>query len=115
LEVRGCSVRGEVLLTDRFGNVVTSIGRLAREENKLRLNPWLMQGPPHSFNAQRAAARLPSGASLPLAQSFGNVDPGEALSYIGSDGMLEIAVNRGHAADYFGLSRGDPILLECEA
>jgi S-adenosylmethionine hydrolase len=41
------------------------------------------------------------------------VAPGEAVVLTGSDGLVEIAVNRGRAADALGAANpGDPVRLE---
>jgi hypothetical protein len=57
------------------------------------------------------AAILPDGRSLPLRRTFGEAAPGEGLAYIGSDGLLELAVNQGRAADLLAIMPGTPILL----
>jgi S-adenosylmethionine hydrolase len=49
--------------------------------------------------------------ALDLRATYGDVEVGEALTYVGSDGLLEIAVNRGRAADVLPLSVGQEIIL----
>ncbi len=39
-----------------------------------------------------------------LSESYADVGEKQSLAYIGSTGFLEIAVNGGHAANYFGAS-----------
>jgi S-adenosylmethionine hydrolase len=43
---------------------------------------------------------------LPYAGVFGEVPPGAAFWYENSSGLVEIAVNRGSAADRLGLAVG---------
>jgi hypothetical protein len=105
------SIRGEVLFSDRFGNLVTSIGALVREGDILRLKPWI----PGSFLSELPTShlrvRLDDGRELPLVRTFAEVPAGAALAYIGSDNLLEIGVNRGNAAESLRLASGNPVSL----
>ncbi len=107
----GPSVSGEALLADRFGNIVTSIGRLTRTDNSLFLRPWVPDCATLSLPLRGLVVRLPAGRALPLERTFGAGAPGTALAYVGSDNLLEIAVNRGSALDSLGLSPGADISL----
>jgi hypothetical protein len=83
----GCS--GRVLHVDRFGNVVTNI---------------------------RADA-VPAGARVEVADAifdlrvttYGDAPADEVVLIAGSSGLLELAVNRGSAAEATGLDRGDAL------
>ena len=62
------------------------------------------------------ASTLPADAVLTVAgrpvlpaRTFGAVPPGEAFWYGNSNGLAEIAVNRGRADKIIGLSIGDPV------
>jgi S-adenosyl-L-methionine hydrolase (adenosine-forming) len=80
----GASLVGEVLWIDRFGNLVTSI-------------PGdLLEG----VTAGRGVVVETPAASLPAtaARTFGDAAPAQAVVIVGSDGMVEVAVNRGSAA-----------------
>ncbi|MBP2300410.1 SAM hydrolase/SAM-dependent halogenase family protein [Azospirillum picis] len=64
------------------------------------------------------AAALPAGAVLAAggtritrARTFGDVGPGEALWYENSNGLAEIAVNRGRADRLLGLAVGDAVTV----
>ncbi len=88
----GSVLVGEVLWIDRFGNLVTSIpGDL--------LGGW----PPGSGAVVETA-----GAALPAtpATTFGDVAPGQAVVLVGSDGVVEVAVNRGSAAERLAAACG---------
>ncbi|MBX6422493.1 S-adenosyl-l-methionine hydroxide adenosyltransferase family protein [Thermosulfurimonas sp. F29] len=80
--------RARVLRVDRFGNLI--------------LNLSVRELPFGSFRVEV------EGRRVPLARTYAEVPEGEPLALIGSDGFLEIAVNRGSAAELFG---EDPEIL----
>lgn len=76
---------GQVLVADRFGNLVTN----------------LLEADLVAF-AGRDLGRLEvrfAGQVLPLVRSYSDVEPGRACALVGSSGRLELAVNRGRAED----------------
>lgn len=97
----GESLDGRVIHIDHFGNVVTSIGG----------GPW------HTF-IQAVDGDLTEvvvhagGMVLPVVTTFGDVPQGEPCAYVGSAGRIEVAVNRGSAAEAFGLSLGSPVSVK---
>ena len=83
-------IEGEVVAVDGFGNLVTNL----------------------------AAARAASGArveiaglSLPLSRTYGDVAPGEPVALAGSGGTIEVARNRGSAAESLGAGIGRVVVL----
>jgi S-adenosylmethionine hydrolase len=80
----GSALEGEVLWIDAFGNLVTTIP-----------GPLLAQGPASAAVVVEAASR--SLVARP-ARTFGDVEPGRGVVFVGSDGMVEVAVNGGSAA-----------------
>ena len=54
-----------------------------------------------------------SGRTLQRAGTFAEVPLGEAFWYENSNGLAEIAVNGGHAADALGLTIGSPVAIDC--
>jgi S-adenosyl-L-methionine hydrolase (adenosine-forming) len=80
----------EVIYVDAFGNAVTGVRA--------------------SAVPSRAAVNL-GGYSLMKATTFVDVPPGRAFWYENASGLIEIAVNRGHAADRFMLRIGSPIAM----
>jgi hypothetical protein len=80
----------EVIYVDAFGNAVTGVRASAV--------------PP------RSAVNL-GGYSLMKANTFVDVPPSRAFWYENASGLIEIAVNRGHAADRFMLRIGSPIVI----
>lgn len=113
LESGSDAVRGEALHVDRFGNVITSIGRLEWERGALlRLQPaWGGATTSRILDADRVRV-FAGGRDLgPIRRTYGEVEPGTPLALVGSEGMLELAVNRGRGVDVLSLSRGDPVVV----
>lgn len=80
----------EVIYVDGFGNAMTGLL------------------PPAEPNAWRLRI---GDRSLPPARTFGDVAPGVAFWYANANGLVEIAVNGGSAADALGLTIGSPVVL----
>lgn len=108
----GPGLEGEVLHADQFGNLITSLGRLERQADSLAFVPWLPVCDGGSLPQTDLWLHLEGGTRLELRTTFGDVPPGAPLAYIGSEGMVEIAVNRGSAADTFGLKPGSRVELK---
>lgn len=87
--VASCRVLG----VDHFGNV-----QLVLTKDELR-----------QLGGARLMLRM-NGVEyeLPVARTFSDVAPGEALVFVDSTGRVAVAVNGGSAAERFGLRRGDP-------
>ncbi len=91
------ATEGQVLMADRFGNLITNIPRseLARV------------GPPDRLRIRIGAAFIDG-----LVPTFSAVPAGMALAYVGSGEHLEIAVNRGRASEVLHLGPGSSIRVE---
>lgn len=63
-------------------------------------------------NAHVGWRLLTGGRALPHARTFGEVQPGTAFWYGNSNGLVEIAVNRGSAAATLGLAIGSGFVWE---
>lgn len=87
------SVLGRIQHIDRFGNCITNV-----PSHMLRLDtPFVV----------KVAGSLIWGIS----PTYSGVEPGIALSLIGSSGFLEIAVCGGNAAEQLGVRVGDAVLI----
>ncbi len=104
-------IHGEVLFADGFGNIVTSIGRLRRVAAAMRLDPWIPECPGMDMPSEGVLVRLPDERKLPLKRTFSDVLPGSLLAYVGSSGLVEIAVNNGSAQDALHVASGDQVSL----
>jgi S-adenosylmethionine hydrolase len=82
-------VVGEVIYVDRYGNLVTN------------LTPEFV--PPY------AVIEAESLVIGPVRTTFGDVPTGGLLAYLGSGGMVEVAVRDGSAARRLGLGVGGRI------
>jgi S-adenosylmethionine hydrolase len=82
------TVEGEIMTIDRFGNCVTNL------------------------LAPRGGTCSIGDRSLgDVRRTYADVPPGAAAVFIGSTGLVEVAVREGHAASELGLRRGDRIVL----
>jgi len=77
--------RGAILYVDRFGNLVTNIGRSDLAETLRQAGP--------------VSVYLGDVCIGPINRTFSDVPVGEPAAMVGSSGMLEIVVNCGHAGD----------------
>ncbi|NOZ58742.1 MAG: SAM-dependent chlorinase/fluorinase [Euryarchaeota archaeon] len=96
-EEKGGVIRGEVLCVDVFGNVITNIPRSLLARANINYGG-------------RIRVRLgKEELEMPFMQSYGFVREGELLALIGSEGYLEIAVNRGSASERLGVAGGERV------
>ena len=106
------SIQGEIMHSDRFGNLISSIGRIEITDNNFSFKPWIPSFSTRTLIAQDYEVILPQGDVVPLGRTFSDVSKGEALAYIGSSSLLEIAINGGDAANALNLTPGDQIIFK---
>lgn len=91
-------IRGTVIYVDNFGNVITNIHQsdLDRypEVNQVKVN--------YSRNEYINRIRI----------HYEEVPEGEKICLFGTNGYLEIAINKGNASQLLGLYNGQTIILE---
>jgi len=88
----GEAPRGEVLVVDGFGNVVTNL--------------------PGSVLAGHYGDHVSVGGVVArVVRAYDTVDPGTRVVTVGSHGNVECAVNRGRGNRSFGLEAGDDVQL----
>lgn len=88
----GISITGCILTIDRFGNLRTNIPQAWLTDP---VDQWRIEiGPETIYGVSRC---------------FGDRDAGALVALIGSHGHLEIAINRGHAAERLPASVGMPV------
>ena len=85
------------MTVDRFGNVVTNIGR------------GLLTSVREDDLKQVSMIKIGNRPAIPLVAAYSAVPVGELLATIGSRDTLEIAVNQGHAGMVLGVVSGTPI------
>ncbi|MGC2622626.1 MAG: SAM-dependent chlorinase/fluorinase [Candidatus Acidiferrales bacterium] len=93
----GNGVKGVVLRTDNFGNLLTNF----REEDL----PQVLAG--SNFKMRVGTAEISR-----FAQTFGNGGPNEPILILGSSGFFEVAVNRGSAEKTTGAARGTEVSVD---
>jgi hypothetical protein len=86
------TIEGTVIAVDRFGNAITNL-----------LAP--------STIAHGGADLVVQGRALPVGRVYADAGPGGALALPGSNGLLEIAVRDGSAAERLGITRGARVAL----
>ncbi|MBS3783198.1 MAG: SAM-dependent chlorinase/fluorinase [Anaerolineae bacterium] len=118
LEITPHRIRGEVLHTDHFGNVITSIGRLLWRGDELTFTPAFLQRSEERTRFAASDVSVVLGAPAPgdreihgLHRTYADVERGAVLALVGSEGHVEIAVREGNAAERLGLQPRVPVEL----
>jgi len=93
------TVRGVVLKSDRFGNLITNI---------------TPEDVPTVFGDNAAAFTMKVGKKdvTRIAMTYAEGEPNEVFGILGSMGYLEIAANRGSAAQLTGAGKGNEVLIK---
>ena len=95
-EVLTGQIRGVVITSDNFGNLITNI----EGKDVLSLaSPQIQAG----------------GHEMPLYRTYGDVAPGELLCLVNSSGVLEIACAEQSAEDALNIGRGSPVIVREQA
>jgi hypothetical protein len=89
------TLRGAVLLVDRFGNLVTNIDRRTFA----------------AFSARGPAIVTLGDRRARAVETYADAGEGELCALFGSTDRLEIALNQGSAADRLGVSRGAAVVV----
>lgn len=85
------AVRGQVIHIDRFGNAITNICRPLVEG----LRQGMVRCGQHEIRG--------------ILRTYSDVPPKHPVALFGSSGLLEIAINEGHAASALDIHRGDDV------
>jgi hypothetical protein len=106
-------VKGEVLHIDRFGNVVTTIGRLRWSGEDLILVPAFQANPvpPLRFPSGEAEVEVAGQNLHPIQPTYGTVEVGKMVALVGSTGFLEVAVRQGSAARRLDVHPGGAVVV----
>lgn len=89
-------IQGWVIHIDKFGNLITNISSSLIDEV-----------------IGTAEVKIYVGNTIldEILHTFGSVPDGEPVAYIGSSGMLEVAINKGNAKEMLGVQKGAQISL----
>lgn len=89
-------IQGWIVHIDAYGNLISNIPKeMVREAED-----------PENFRVYVGNTILNG-----LVKTFGSVPEGEPAAYIGSSGMLEIAINKGNAREMLGVEKGAQLSL----
>jgi len=94
-EREGATIAGRVLYVDPFGNLVTNVSGAMLE----------------ALDTSRIEIRLAGAVIRGLCRAYGDVPPGILLAYVGSAGLVELAVNQKSAAARLGAGRGTGVTV----
>lgn len=89
-------LEGMVIHIDKFGNLITNISESLLDE---------------VIGDKEVKIYVGNTILDTIASTFGAVPEGEPVAYIGSSGMLEIAINKGNAEEMLGVQKGAQISL----
>jgi len=95
--VAGRAIRGQVLYIDRFGNLVSNVGRDTIDRFRAAL----------TIRVGRVSVRN-------LSASYAAVAPEEPVAVVNSWGLVEVAVRNGSARERAGAGVGDPLVIEAD-
>jgi hypothetical protein len=118
LHITSETVQGEVIHVDHFGNAITSIGHLTWDADdmvklypifKVSFDEGITEIP--QFGVEAVEIAIKDTVIEFLSLTYASVPKGQLISLINSAGMLEIAVNQGHAAQQLGIAAGDMVTL----
>ncbi len=90
--------KGQVLLVDHYGNILTNIP--GSELGKLKVGQLL------------TVTIKGKALSLPFLRTYADAPADRPFALINSDGEFEIAINQGNAARELGIKAGDPVVLK---
>jgi S-adenosylmethionine hydrolase len=87
-------IQGWIIHIDVYGNLITNI-------------------PATLLKGRHNGLKIYAGTSImnSIVQTYGEAEPGDAITYPGSSGMLEIAVNMGNAAELLNITKGAPVSI----
>lgn len=103
---------GQILFPDRFGNILTSLGKFAvYKSNLVKFNPWVGSSDPFITKIETIKLELQNGKSLSWVKTFAQIPTDDCAVLIGSSGLLEIAANRQSAANLLNLDANEPVFL----
>lgn len=107
------TLRGEILYPDRFGNLLTSLGRFQHLDGELILSePWVPREGKSRYPLNNLQFRLSIGTILPWANTFEEIPSGKCAVVLGSSGLLEIVAYRQSAKRILEIRGDETIILE---
>lgn len=117
------TLQGEVLYPDRFGNLLTSLGRfVALSEGFYKFDPWIsgigtgavQEASKVRFQMKDSRLSLPDSTTLHWVATFAEVPSDGCAFLVGSSGLLEIVACQRSAAQILDLHPGEKVTLRLQ-
>ncbi|HUN05417.1 MAG TPA: SAM-dependent chlorinase/fluorinase [Aggregatilineales bacterium] len=108
------AIIGQVLYSDHFGNLITSIGTFEwMEDEQLQLTPRFKKNlAPVIIQADQVTITAGSVILKGIHRTYSTGKLGEPLALVDSNGFLEIAINQGHAANRLNLPMTTQVIIQ---
>lgn len=94
----GNILKGRVIFVDHYGNLITNVSH----------QQFKAFGQKRSF----VIKGRPSDPITEIEMAYSDVNEGEMVALFGANGLLEIAIRQGHAANLLGMGMDDVITIE---
>jgi len=109
-------LKGEIIYVDRFGNLLTSLGKFIPDRgSQFRFEPWGKIDPgrdqPQDIELAQSKMLLPGNKKISWGSTFADFSRLESGFLIGSTGLIEIVANNQSAQQITKLNIGDPVTL----
>jgi S-adenosylmethionine hydrolase len=116
LESTTKQMHGEVLYSDQFGNLLTSLGKFSQSAEKFyQFDPWVdikhIDVEELVISIENSFLSLPDGKNLSWVDTFADLPSGECGFLVGSSGLIEIIANRDNAGKLLSLKSGAHLTL----
>ncbi len=114
VNVTESAIIGQVLYSDHFGNIITSIGTFEwMSEGQVQLSPRFKKGlAPVTLAADTVTIKAGQVSLTGIQRSYSSSKLGEPLALIDSNGFLEIAINQGNAASRLNLPMTTQVIIQ---
>ena len=112
LTVADGMIKGEITHIDHFGNIISNIGKLYWQDNgtlELRIGSHTQP-----INAKTAHMTITDTRIESIRTAYHEVNTGDLLLQVDSNGYLEIAINQSNAGERLNVSIHDTITLFLE-
>lgn len=116
LQIQHKQIIGEIQFFDKFGNGITSIGKIELSPERIAtFIPWIgKEVSAQDIPLESLTLKILSRGkfrTLKLVRTFSDVPVGQSAAIIGSSGMIEIISNCASAEQVMDLQQGDSIIL----
>lgn len=114
LEIEPLQITGQVIYTDHFGNIITSIGELSwSNRDQLIFRPRFSDTTQSlTIYPSQITVEIKDLTLSAIQRTYGETPQNHPLALISSGGFLEIAVNQGNAASRYNITTGVPVTLK---